>query len=125
LRASSDGQVLEVFHREGERAESGPAILFAPADRKVVRAEVDEAFVGKVRPGQRVSVTVPGPGGVTIEGVVSMVKPVMGDKRVFTREAHERLDIQVFEVFVKLAESDLEWPYGLEVDVVIEMGGSP
>ncbi|QTN31210.1 efflux RND transporter periplasmic adaptor subunit [Akkermansiaceae bacterium] len=125
LRAPSAGRVLEVFLREGERTENGPMILFAPEGPLMVRAEVDEGFVGLVRPGQRASVMMPGSDGANVQGVVSKVKPVMGEKRVFTREAHERLDIQVFEVFVELPDSEVnKWQFGMEVEVVIEIGGA-
>lgn len=122
LRAPESGQVLEIFRRQGERVDSSAAMLFAPEGPLMVRSEVDEGFVGKVAPSQRVWVT--SPDGQRVEGAVTGVKPVMGEKRVFTLEARERLDLQIFEVFVRLRDPEIVWPFGLEVDVVIEGEGS-
>jgi multidrug resistance efflux pump len=54
LRAPSDGVVLRLHVHKGETLVPGqmqPPILFRPAGPLVVRAELEQEFVGRVRPG--------------------------------------------------------------------------
>lgn len=124
LHAPSDGRVLEIFRREGEREAGEAVMLFAPEGAVLVRAEVDEGFVGLIHESQRVEIGLPGSSARTIEGKVIRIKSVMGDRSVFSRDAHERLDIQVFEIFVELEDAEQDLPHGLEVSVKIETEGT-
>lgn len=121
LHAPSDGRILEIYQRAGEATPGGPVLLFAPEGPPIVRAEVDEEFVGRVAVGQHVRVRIRNEAGTELAGVISKVKPVMGKKRVFTREARERIDLRVFEVFVELSGPARDLPFGLEVEVVIDL----
>ncbi|MCS7021376.1 MAG: biotin/lipoyl-binding protein [Gemmataceae bacterium] len=54
LTAPSDGQVLRIQVHKGEAVSPGgmqPAILFRPAGPLVVRAELEQEFIGRVREG--------------------------------------------------------------------------
>jgi multidrug resistance efflux pump len=56
LRAPGKGRVLRVLVSEGESLGTNPrqpAIQFCPAKRRIVRAEVEQEFAGRVRLGQR------------------------------------------------------------------------
>jgi hypothetical protein len=68
------------------------------------------------------SVEVKAPWGDRATGRVRQVKSVMGDKSVFTRDARERMDVQVFEAFVAFDGEPPDWPHELEVRVVIDVG---
>lgn len=122
LRAPEAGVVVEYFLRAGESVSAlmeSPAVLFAPAGRVDIRAEVDETFLPDVRLGSAAKVH--GPDGEVTEATVRRIKPIMGRKKIFARRATERLDMQVIEVWIE-AESELPWPYGTEVEVEIEGG---
>ncbi len=50
IRAPADGRILRVLARPGAEA-GGPLFLFAPARPYIVRAELDERYIGRVKPG--------------------------------------------------------------------------
>lgn len=52
VRAPADGRILRVLARPGAAA-GGPLFLFAPARPYVVRADLDERYLGQVQPGMR------------------------------------------------------------------------
>jgi hypothetical protein len=54
------------------------------------------------------------------KGKIVLLKSVMGNKTIFTRDAAERKDLNVLQVFVEPAEP-LAAPIGLRVDVEIEL----
>jgi multidrug resistance efflux pump len=122
LRAPSDGVVLDVLRREGEAArtlDGQPAVLFADDSAIRVRAEVDERHVGRVRAGDRASVTARSLGGRRIEGQVTALKRIMGKRSVFARTSDERRDLDVLETWISIpAQNDL--PFGIEVSVEID-----
>jgi len=119
LSAPADGKVLEVVKREGESVKGDAILLFAPGSELRVRAEVDESFVGRVSEGQAVKVAARSSEKQSHTGKVVSVKPVMGKKRIFTRDSRERLDLQIFEVFIEFEQMPETWPVGMEVDVEI------
>jgi multidrug resistance efflux pump len=120
MHAPADGTVIEIFRYEGESVSSAPSepvILFAPAGPLEIRAEVDEQFANHVRVGDKAKIR---PRGDETEknGVVREIKKVMGRKSVFTQSATERMDLQILEVRIEMAEAP-PWPIGMEVDVEI------
>src|SRR5262249_4777933 len=59
LLAPTDGAVLRVLATKGDVVgppSPKPALLFCPAKPRIVRAEVEQEFAGRVSPGQRVTV---------------------------------------------------------------------
>lgn len=119
LRAPAAGVILECFKQEGESYSSSmpeAVFLFSPDSPLEVRAEVDESFWSRIKEGAEVKVSAVG--GSDTRGVVRTIKPVMGRKTVFSREETERIDLQVFEVWVEPSEP-VKWPIGLEVEVLI------
>lgn len=122
LRAPSDGMVLEILRRGGERISEGadmPVLLFADVSRLRVRAEIDETQALALRAGARAGIRAPGLGDVPIAGLVTLVKPVMGPKTLFSHAADELRDLEVRQALIDLPESTT-LPIGLKVDVEIE-----
>jgi len=120
LKAPVDGLVAEVFMEVGEAvslSESKPIFLLAPAGPVDVRVEVDERFSDQVKIGWAANIVSHG-SKHSIPGRIRMIKPVMGRKTVFSREATERMDLQVMEVWVETSEA-LGLPMGAEVKVEI------
>jgi HlyD family secretion protein len=125
LAAPAEGTVVGIFLREGEAVSSSfnePVILFAPAGPLEVRAELDEQFFSRIKVGNPAKIRCRD-GSAAVAGRVREIKPVMGRKSVFSREATERMDLQIIEVRIEL-EDPPAWPFGLEVDVIVESGPS-
>jgi HlyD family secretion protein len=83
-----------------------------------VRAEIDERYVAKLSEHQRAEIYGRGLGDKRVEGCLSFIKDVMGPKTVFSRDASERKDLDIVQVFIDLP-ADFQAPIGLQVDVEI------
>lgn len=121
LTAPVDGMIAEIFLHEGESISAisdEPVVLFTPTGPLEVRAEVDESFVGKIRVGAKAAVKVSNSAS-KLNGKVRQIKSVMGRKSVFSRDASERMDLQICEVRIEL-EAAPPWPVGFEVEIEIE-----
>lgn len=121
LVAPTDGTVAGIFLREGEAVSNSPiqpVILFAPAGPLEVRAELDEQFFSRIKVGDPAKIH-SRDGSACVVGLIREIQPVMGRKSVFSREATERMDLQIIEVRIEL-EDPPAWPFGLEVDVEVD-----
>jgi hypothetical protein len=85
-----------------------------------VPAEVDERFVSQLAVGHEAIVTGCGQGCQDFFGHVTLVKPVMGKKTIFTHDAAERKNLDVIQVLIDLPE-DLSAPLALQVEVAIHV----
>ena len=104
LTAPIRGTVLEIMKREGEAVhafDSQPMIVFADLTQMRVRAEVDERYVDKIRVGQRAIVHGRSLGDRRYPAKLALIKPLMGNKTVFSRDAGERKDLDVLQAFVQ------------------------
>jgi HlyD family secretion protein len=120
VRAPASGTVLRVHRNAGEPVSTlfpQPVVSLADASQMRVRAEVDERDVGRVHPGQRVTVTAPAFAGREFGGRVSRLSALMGRKSVQTGDPAEKSDRDVLEVFVDLEETDARLVVGLRVTV--------
>lgn len=65
LIAPADGVALRVAASSGQRLSAGAPVLTLLPDRPlIVRAEINESFIGRVRPGMKATVTIdPAPSG--------------------------------------------------------------
>lgn len=121
MTAPTNGTVLEILRREGEGArllDRDPILIFADDSLLRVRAEVDERYVNEIKPGQRAEVYGRGLGSRRFSGTVALVKRVMGNKTVFSREASERKDLDVLQILIDMPPEFVA-PLGLKVDVDI------
>ena len=122
IPAPVDGTVLEIFLREGEAVSTTPpepALLLAPSGPLEARVEVDERFATQLQAGAAAMVR-SRDGSINCRGKVRAIKPVMGRKTVFTRQAAERMDLQILEAWITL-EMPATLPIGTEVEVEIEI----
>ncbi len=121
VRAPLSGVVVYRHAHPGEQA--GPAdprpLLEVAATRPLlVRADVDEFDVARVRAGQAAWVTAPAFGDARFPGRVVLVERTMGRKNFRTDHATERKDAKVLEVLVALDEPASERiPLGMPVRV--------
>jgi len=121
LAAPISGAVLEILKREGEAVrvfDPQPIIVFGDLRRLRIRAEIDERYVASVHVGQKAMIYGRGLGDLRIAAKIVLVKTLMGGKTVFSREAAERKDLDVLQVFIE-TDSPLIAPIGLQVDVEI------
>jgi multidrug resistance efflux pump len=123
LAAPCDGTVLEIYKREGDCLRMGdpqPAVLFGDVSRLRIRAEIDERYAHRVRAGQAAVVFGSNVGNREYAGRVVLVKPVMGDKTLFSRSSRERKDLQIVQVMIDM-DPEFRTPVGLRVDVTIRV----
>lgn len=126
MKAPFDGTVLEILKREGEGArvlDREPVLIFADDLRLRVRAEIDERYVHELQPGQMAEVYGRGLGDQRFKATIGVVKRLMGNKTVFSREASERKDLDVLQVLIDMP-SDFRAPLGLQVDVDVWIHGA-
>lgn len=118
LKAPFDGSVLEIFKREGELAsrDEGSAVMaFADESRLRVRAEVDERYVHRLSSIETALIYGRGLGPQRYAGRVVQVKRLMGKKTLFTRDAAERKDLDVLQLWIEMPD-DFRPPLGLQVE---------
>jgi multidrug resistance efflux pump len=106
LTAPTAGVVLRVNVSVGESAMPGgvqPAILFRPAGPLVVRAELEQEFIGRVKPGSRVTVTDDSRSdSPTWHGRVQRVGAFVSRRRNVLLEPGEVNDVRTVECVVTL-----------------------
>jgi HlyD family secretion protein len=118
IRSPIAGVVLRTHVREGETVAPSPELpLVTVADMSSlrVRAEVDEADIGRVYPRQRSWVTAPAYGDNRFLGSVVSIAPILGRKKLTRDDPTERIDTKVLEVLVEL-DAGQPLPIGLRVD---------
>ena len=120
VTAPAAGLVLDVHARPGERIGPDGILELARVDRMYAVAEVYETDVGRVRAGQRASVTsraLPGPLG----GRVEWIRPKVEKQDEIGTDPAARKDARVVEVKVLLEDSAAAAPFtNLQVEVEIE-----
>ena len=73
-----------------------------------------------MRTGQAAVVFGANVGNREYPGRVVLVKPVMGDKTLFSRSSRERKDLQIVQVLIEM-DPEFRTPVGLRVDVAIRV----
>lgn len=109
VTAPSDGTVLRLGAAAGGAAAPGsplPAVVFAPAGPLVVRAEVDQEYLGLVAAGMRVEAQDENrAGGPVWAGRVARVGPWVAQRRTFVLEPGELNDVRTVECVIELDPS--------------------
>lgn len=122
LKSPIDGTVLKVFQRAGEAAspisETAVAAV-GDVSKLMVRAEIDEVDVLRVRQGQVVRADATGLGELRMTGKVVRVGLTMGRKRLISNDPREKVDTKVLEALVEL-DGKPNLPVGYRVTVKCE-----
>ncbi len=124
VRAPFGAQVLKLHARVGELVGAKGLLQLARTDRMWVRAEVYETEIGRVRPGQRVTVSSDGFSG-KLQGTVEDIGLIIGSNRVKGLDPTSQSNARVAEVKIKLDEADSQRVSRLvllQVTVVIDIG---
>jgi multidrug resistance efflux pump len=103
LRAPRDGTVLRVLVGPGEVPVGRPAVLFCPDRPRLVRAEVDQEFAGRVAVGQAARVQDDSTAGPTWQGEVVRVSDWYTQRRSVLPEPTQFNDVRTLECWVALA----------------------
>jgi ABC exporter DevB family membrane fusion protein len=123
IRSPIDGTVLRKHHRSGESVSNSstvpdPVVTVGDQKVQVVRVDVDETEVSKVRVGQKAYVTADAYGKKQFWGHVIRVGQLLGPKNVRTGEPTEKVDTKILETLVEL-DAGSQLPDGLRVDAFI------
>ncbi len=128
IRSPIDGHVLyrhlepgEMFDVDAER--QPPILSLGNIDRIRLRAEVDEADIGRVFVGQRVTASADSMGDVVLRGEVVHMEGMMGRKSIRTQATTERMDTKVREVLIALSDDCPPMTVDLQLTVRFFAGG--
>jgi multidrug resistance efflux pump len=103
VRAPAAGHVVRRQVRPGNGVSTlnvTPLFWFAPDLPRIVRAEVEEDFIGAIVSGMPAEIVVPGKSDQVISARVQRLGLLFGPKRPVTDDPYERADARVVEVIV-------------------------
>jgi HlyD family secretion protein len=119
VRSPVDGQVLEVYARQGERVGDDGILEVGRTHEMFAVAEVYETDVQRVKLGQRAAVRSPALPS-DLSGTVAKIHTKIGKQDVLATDPAARTDSRVVEVEIRLDESERAAALtNLEVDVEI------
>jgi RND family efflux transporter MFP subunit len=109
VRAPLDGWIVKRYARPGDGVSTlnvTPLFLFAPDSPRIVRADLDERFVEKIRTDLAAEVVIEADESRVIPGKILRVGQVFGTKPP-TGEPGERIDQRVVECVVSVEDQSL------------------
>lgn len=118
IRASMNGTVLEVVGKVGETVTPSPdqtIVLMSDPEVVIVKAEVDERDIPKIKVGQRAFVRSPAFPDQRLEGTITAIAPMLASPRLNPRGPRRPNTVEVLEVTVELESAGPLIP-GLRVD---------
>jgi HlyD family secretion protein len=122
LRSPRAGVVVRKMMEVGEQVTMTPprvVVTIADLDRLVLRAEVDEADVGRIEAGQAAYLTADAYGSRRFPARVVRRIQELGRRTVRLDDPHAKSDTRVLEVILELEDAS-ELPIGLRMDAHIE-----
>jgi HlyD family secretion protein len=108
LKAPADGTILRILVSVGDTLGANPrepAIIFCPAEKRIVRAEIDQEFAGKVKVGQSALIEDESREGKTWKGRVISLSDWYAHKRSILPEPRQFNDVRTLECVVEVVES--------------------
>ena len=105
VKAPCRGMILRQLVNVGELlgpASPRPALQFCPAGNRIVRAEVEQEYAGRVRVGQRAIVQDESTGEGKWSGVVTGVSDWFTQRRDIRMEPQQFNDVRTLEVIIRL-----------------------
>ena len=125
LRSPGKGKILRTFVNVGEALGSNPqrpAMEFAPAGERIVRAEIEQEFAGRVRAGMKAKIYDYDASNEHVwEGEVARLSDWISKRRSQLFEPMQFNDVRTLEAVIKLKEES-KYPLriGQRVRVVLE-----
>jgi len=124
VRASVDGQILQLKVHPGEFAPTGvlatPLILLGNVDKLSVRVDVDENDAWRVRAGARATGNLRGNKDIKAPLEFVRFEPFVVPKKSLTGDSSERVDTRVLQVIFGFERGDLPIYVGQQMDVFID-----
>jgi multidrug resistance efflux pump len=106
IRSPQNGTILDMQVAKGESINQYATYAeFAPAGAIIVRAEVDELFSDKIKPGQQVDIRYTGTAKSLARGEVISAGAYLKKKSLFSVKADDQEDRRVREVRIALPDS--------------------
>jgi multidrug resistance efflux pump len=105
LRAPVKGKVLRRLVRVGEVLGANPhqpALQFCPSEERIVRAEVEQEFAGRVVKGMKAHIQDDATGGNEWQGEVVRVSDWYSQRRSVTLEPLQFNDVRTLEVIIRV-----------------------
>lgn len=121
IRAPFSGKIVRRFLDPGETITLEkllPIVTIADVSKIIVRAEIDETDIRKVKVGQSAVVTADAYPGEKFKGEVTELSSAVGKKKIISDNPAEMVDTKVLEVKIEL-DSGQKLNLGLNVDVTI------
>jgi multidrug efflux pump subunit AcrA (membrane-fusion protein) len=127
VRAPSDGEVLQVNVRVGERATTGERglILLGHTHPLAVRVDIDEYDAWRFQSGTEAVAFVRGNPQIKMPLTFSHLEPMLTPKRSLTGESTERVDTRVLQAIYHFDRGTRPVYIGQQVDVYIATPNSP
>lgn len=121
IRAPFSGKIVRRFLDPGETITLEkllPIVTIADVSKIIVRAEIDETDIRKIKIGQSAVVTADAYPGEEFKGKITEISPVVGKKSIIADNPAEMVDTKVLEIKIEL-DSGQKLNLGLNVDVTI------
>jgi multidrug resistance efflux pump len=122
LKAPEAGSILRILVGPGDVLSSQAkqaAILFAPNGPRVVRAEVDQEFAGRIHEGQPAVIEDDAPTGQRWTGHVLRVADWYHSRRTILKEPAPPLDVRTVECLIELDPGQSQPRLGQRVRAII------
>ena len=124
VRSPVDGVVVKRYMNPGESISYEslyqPIVSVSDTTRLMVRAEIDETDIGKIRLGQQAEVRCDAFRGKVFHGTVTRISGGLGKKKIQTDNPTDKVDTDVLESFVEL-DPGSPLRVGLRVDVYVQL----
>jgi ABC exporter DevB family membrane fusion protein len=122
VTSTVSGKVTKRLVEPGEAVDiSMPLLVIADATRVIVKAEVDETDIGKLRVGQRADVSADTYRGRVFPAVIYEIAPAVGKRRVRPEDPVKIQDMKVLEAKLEVLEGSADLTFGMTVDVKIHV----
>jgi multidrug efflux pump subunit AcrA (membrane-fusion protein) len=128
VRASVDGEVLQVKIHPGEFAPAGvtatPLIVLGRLNPLYVRVDVDEHEAWRVRPEARATAAIRGNSDLKTPLTFVRFEPLVIPKKSLTGDSTERVDTRVLQALYRVDNNHLRLFVGQQMDVFIDAAQS-
>lgn len=123
LRAPRDGSMLRLLVNVGEvlgPSPQRPALVFCSSGPRIVRAEVEQEFAGRIRLGQNATIRDDATGGGNWKGKVTRVSDWYAHRRSILFEPMQYNDMRTMEVILSVEPNSTPLKIGQRVLVTLE-----
>lgn len=112
IKSPVTGRVLNIHTRVGEKISNSGIVDLAQTDQMMAVAEVYQTDIGKVKVGQKVTITSP-TFEEKLQGTVFQIGLQVNRQNVFSNQPGENLDRRIVEVKIRLNREDSKRVAGL------------